>query len=165
MNTAPMPRIYCDDCGKSVEAACDCGVNYITAAQRAENALAENPDLSDRAIALKAGVSDTTVFRARQKPTASREAAARLGLDGRWRILPPPLPPGPPTATVRTVSIIRAFAKFCAENSVPDCAAFIQDEDIADVKGAVRTIDMWLSQLSITLQRRTQKKPDMEKAG
>ena len=56
--------------------------------ERAAKAIAENRNrnLSDRAIAEKIGVSDTTVLRAR---TASKEAVvARIGRDGKVRRMP-----------------------------------------------------------------------------
>jgi len=40
----------------------DCGAPYIAAGARAAKAVAENPGMSDRAIAAELGVSDTTVL-------------------------------------------------------------------------------------------------------
>jgi hypothetical protein len=70
--------------------------------------VAANPERSDRAIAEEIGVSDTTVFRARKKTTASCEAVeARTGRDGKKR-----KPPRRPEAPVSNpIAEINAFHK------------------------------------------------------
>jgi hypothetical protein len=59
----------------------------MTAAKRAEEAIAANPGLSDRAIAEKIGVGSNTVRRARRWSTAP-DGAVRIGKDGRSRRVP-----------------------------------------------------------------------------
>src|SRR6187401_3494972 len=65
-------RLVCSGCG--AEASCDCGVPYVTPAERARAVLAETPQLSDRANAHRAGVS-LNVVRRQRMPT---EAAAEI---------------------------------------------------------------------------------------
>jgi hypothetical protein len=81
----PTPaKICCSACGVSADAACDCGAPYLPVGQRAAEAIARNPEKSDRAIAAEIGVGNKTVSRARR--TVSRDTvAARVGLDGKAR--------------------------------------------------------------------------------
>jgi hypothetical protein len=44
-------RLECSSCGATTEAQCGCGVPYLPAGARAAKAVAENPGMSDRAIA------------------------------------------------------------------------------------------------------------------
>jgi hypothetical protein len=63
--------------------------NLQTAAKRAEQAIVDNPGLSDRAIAAKIGVSPDAVNRARRMsdcPTS--DSSKRVGRDGRSRRVP-----------------------------------------------------------------------------
>lgn len=80
-------RIVCSGCGAEANASCNCGKAYIPAKQRAAEAIAANPQKSNRAIADETGVSEPTVRRAR---TASHDAVEepRVGLDGKTRRLP-----------------------------------------------------------------------------
>jgi hypothetical protein len=78
----------CSSCGAAAEATCDCGMPYVPAGDRAAKAVAENPEMSDRAIAAEIGVGPETVRRAR-KSTASHEAVGkRTGRDGKTRAMP-----------------------------------------------------------------------------
>jgi DNA-binding transcriptional MocR family regulator len=80
-----MTKLECSKCGATVEAACNCGAAYVPAGARAAQAVAENPEKSDRAIAAELGVGSNTVRRAR-KPTAPDGAVEkRVGRDGKAR--------------------------------------------------------------------------------
>jgi tricorn protease-like protein len=58
----------------------------LSAMQRAEDAIAANPEKSDRAIAAEIGVGNKTVSRARERITVSGDTVAkRIGRDGRAR--------------------------------------------------------------------------------
>jgi hypothetical protein len=61
----------------------DCGAPYIAAGARAAKAVAENPGMSDRAIAAELGVSDTTVLRARKSGASNAAPETRTGKDGK----------------------------------------------------------------------------------
>jgi hypothetical protein len=63
-------------------------VAYVPAGKLVAVALAANPKLSDRAIAAKAGVSDSTVLRARRLTASSEAVEKRIGRDGKARRLP-----------------------------------------------------------------------------
>lgn len=65
-----------------MDAACDCGVAYVSAGKAAQAALKRNPTLSNRAIAAQIGVDESTVRTARQAG-AGNPAAARTGRDGK----------------------------------------------------------------------------------
>ncbi len=83
-------EIGCSACGATVDAACDCGAPYLPAGQRAAEAIAANPQMSDRAIAREIGTSHTTVQKARaatgnQLPV---DDETRIGLDGKERRMP-----------------------------------------------------------------------------
>lgn len=80
-------RLECSGCGAEVDAACTCGVDYTPARTRAAEAVAKNPEKSDRAIAEEIGVSDRTVNRARRTATGVA-VGRRVGKDGRVRGLP-----------------------------------------------------------------------------
>lgn len=84
----PALEIGCSGCGATVDAACDCGVPYMPAGQRAAEAVAANPQMSDRAIAREIGVSTPTVSRARATVTPVTVDEPRVGLDGKVRRLP-----------------------------------------------------------------------------
>lgn len=96
--TAEKPRIFnlreplpfvCSGCGVSALAGCKCGVEYVPAGKRAEEAVVANPEKSDRAIADDIGVSNQTVRRARAKSTVTNVTVEkRTGKDGKTRKLP-----------------------------------------------------------------------------
>ena len=72
----------CSKCGAHARAACNCGVEYVPARERAAAAVAANPEKSNRAIAGDIGVSEPTVRRARSG--ASYDAPEkRVGQDGK----------------------------------------------------------------------------------
>lgn len=80
---APAPRrLGCSACGATAEAACDCGVPYIPAGQRAAEAIAANPKRSDRSIAAEIGVDHKTVGAAR-KAVGEHSPPERIGRDGK----------------------------------------------------------------------------------
>jgi hypothetical protein len=83
--------LRCTSCGKTTDVVCSCGASYeyIAPGKLAAKAVEDNPGMSDRDIADKIGVSDTTVLRAR-KSTASKEAVEekRTGKDGKTRRMP-----------------------------------------------------------------------------
>jgi hypothetical protein len=80
-------RMACSQCGAEANASCNCGVSYIPKALRAAEAIAANPEKSDRAIAADIGVSPMTVNRARATvPDVTVEE--RIGLDGKTRRMP-----------------------------------------------------------------------------
>lgn len=90
--------LRCAGCGTMQDAACDCGVGYLSAKEYAAKFVVENPQMSDRAIAAEIGVSGPTVAKAR-KATANKFAVEaerpedrpitlRIGRDGKARKLP-----------------------------------------------------------------------------
>jgi hypothetical protein len=79
-------RLHCAACGAQADAACDCGVGYLSAGEFAKKVVAENPDLSNRSIAEKTGLSLDTVNRARRgerNRSPENEPQTRTGLDGK----------------------------------------------------------------------------------
>ena len=85
------PIIVCTKCGATTEAACMCAAPYMPARKRAEKAIADNPGLSNRAIARKTGVALETVRRTRNL-TDPNGSVARIGSDGKMRRPPKPKP-------------------------------------------------------------------------
>jgi hypothetical protein len=82
-------EIGCSSCGATVDAACDCGAPYMPAGQRAAEAIAANPLMSDRALAREIGVDHKTVGTARRTGEHSPvENETRIGLDGKERRMP-----------------------------------------------------------------------------
>jgi hypothetical protein len=77
--------LQCSACGACTEAACDCGVAYISAGKRAAAAVAAAPEKSDRAIAAEIGVDHKTVGSARRSggDDSPTEEARRVGQDGK----------------------------------------------------------------------------------
>lgn len=85
----PALEIGCTGCGATVDAACDCGVPYMPAGQRAAAAIIANPQMSDRSIAAELGIGKDTVRRAREVTGARAPVdEPRTGLDGKVRRLP-----------------------------------------------------------------------------
>jgi hypothetical protein len=96
----PMPirqRLVCSECGADGEGTCRCGAPYVPAGQRAADAVAKNPEKSNRAIADEIGVDEKTVRKVRS--TADQSAVEeRTGKDGKTRKMPKAAPPvEPPT--------------------------------------------------------------------
>jgi len=91
-------RMVCTGCGAEANASCNCGLNYTPASIRAAEAIAANPEKSDRAIAADIGVHHTTVGRIRNaggasappeqsaddlSPVADATPEKRIGRDGK----------------------------------------------------------------------------------
>jgi hypothetical protein len=83
-------RMQCTVCGAEANASCNCGQPYVPAKQRAAEAVAANPQKSDRAIAEEIGVSHPTVAKARKEATGNDLPVdkPRVGKDGKTRRLP-----------------------------------------------------------------------------
>jgi hypothetical protein len=86
--TIAVQRMMCSACGAEANASCDCGKPYVPAKLRAAEAIAANPQKSNRAIADDIGVGEPTVRRARQESGASHDAPEREGKDGKVYRLP-----------------------------------------------------------------------------
>jgi hypothetical protein len=81
-------RMVCTACGAEANASCACGKPYMPAKQRAADAIAANPQKSNRAIADEIGVSEPTVRRARDATASPDAVDVRVGLDGKTRRMP-----------------------------------------------------------------------------
>ena len=81
-------QLACSECGATTNAACNCGKPYVPAGARAAEALAQNPEKSDRAIAAEIGVHHSTVNEVRKKSTVGNPTVPRKGKDGKTRKLP-----------------------------------------------------------------------------
>lgn len=72
----------CSACGE--DASCNCGAPLMSKAQRAAEAIAANPRMSDRAIAADLGIGNATVSRARRETGVSDDTPEeRIGRDGK----------------------------------------------------------------------------------
>jgi hypothetical protein len=80
-------QLSCTGCGAEANASCNCGKPYVPKKQRAAEAIAANPQKSDRAIAADLGVSPMTVGRARAGVT-DVTPDEREGRDGKIYRLP-----------------------------------------------------------------------------
>jgi hypothetical protein len=81
---AALPRqIGCSACGATTDAACDCGVPYVPAGERAAAAIVAHPEKSDRAIAAEIGVDHKTVGAARRAGGERSPPEKRIGQDGK----------------------------------------------------------------------------------
>lgn len=81
-------QMTCTGCGAEANASCNCGKPYVPKKQRATDAVAANPQRSNRAIAADIGVSDDTVARARNELGAAHATPEREGRDGKVYRLP-----------------------------------------------------------------------------
>jgi hypothetical protein len=72
-------RLACSACGAEANASCNCGKPYVPAGQRAAEAVAANPEKSNRAIAEKIGVDEKTVREARADQSAPETITGRDG--------------------------------------------------------------------------------------
>ncbi len=88
LRRSSLARLACTQCGAQTDAACNCGVGYMPAGAKATEAVAANPEKSDRAIAAEIGVASNTVRRARQATAPSGAVRKRVGKDGKARKLP-----------------------------------------------------------------------------
>lgn len=79
-------QMTCTGCGAEANASCNCGKPYVPKKQRAAEAIAANPQKSNRAIAIDEGIAEATVRRAREG--ASDDAPEREGRDGKVYRLP-----------------------------------------------------------------------------
>lgn len=89
----PHELLECPECHvtSELELRCSCGVEYVyvSAGKRAAEAVAANPQKSDRAIAEEIGVGNATVSRVRREATVSNDTVEkRVGLDGKARAMP-----------------------------------------------------------------------------
>lgn len=86
----------CSACG--IDAGCNCGAPLMSKAQRAAEAVAANPQKSNRAIAEEIGADEKTVRKARTADWSAVDDDApiidgaievpRIGLDGKRRRMP-----------------------------------------------------------------------------
>jgi hypothetical protein len=83
-------RMVCTGCGAEANASYNCGKAYMPKAVRAAEAVAANPEKSDRAIAAELGdISHVTVGKARKEATGNQlPVDERIGLDGKTRKRP-----------------------------------------------------------------------------
>jgi hypothetical protein len=84
-------QLQCAACGAETHAACSCGAWYKPKGQRAAEAVAANPEKSNRVIAAETGVSEGTVRTARVELGSDYAVyEPRTGKDGKTRRLPEP---------------------------------------------------------------------------
>ncbi len=76
----------CSSCG--VDAGCNCGAPLMSKAQLAAEAVAADPQKSNRAIASEIGVNESTVREARPSAAGHPAAETRTGLDGKQYRMP-----------------------------------------------------------------------------
>jgi hypothetical protein len=76
-------QLSCTGCGAEANASCNCGKPYVPKKQRAAEAIAANPQMSDRAIAADLGIGNATVSRARRDAGVSHDTPDREGRDGK----------------------------------------------------------------------------------
>jgi hypothetical protein len=76
-------QLSCTGCGAEANASCNCGKPYVPKKQRAAEAIAANPQKSNRAIAEETGVAEATVRRARGEGASSDAPDEREGRDGK----------------------------------------------------------------------------------
>jgi hypothetical protein len=81
-------RLICTGCGAETNATCNCGMEYRPKLLRAREAVAANPEKSDRAIAKELGVHHSTVNEARKQLSDNPTVNERIGLDGKTRKFP-----------------------------------------------------------------------------
>ena len=101
-------RLECSACGATADAACNCGAPYLPAGQRAAEAVAANPEKSNRAIADIAKVDEKTVRKVRRSTADSPQLAKRVGKDGKARKLPTIEPKSPVSSGAEPVAETRA---------------------------------------------------------
>src|SRR5262245_60887736 len=80
--------LECPQCGAAGQGSCHCGVPYVPAGDAAAKAIAENPDLSDRAIAEKTGIGHATISRRRLSTVSGETVDTRIGRDGKRSKMP-----------------------------------------------------------------------------
>lgn len=76
-------QMTCVACGAEADASCNCGKPYVPKKQRAVDAIAANPQKSDRAIAADIGVDHKTVGAARRELGGEDSPPEREGRDGK----------------------------------------------------------------------------------
>lgn len=81
-------RMACTACGSEANATCNCGKPYVPKKQLAADAIAANPQKSDRAIAADLGIDHKTVGAARRETGGEDSPPEREGRDGKVYRLP-----------------------------------------------------------------------------
>ena len=125
----------CTACGREVNAACTCGAPYVPKKQRAAEAIAANPQKSNRAIADEIGVSEPTVRRARQG--ASSDASEREGKDGKTYNLKPAQEAFDIEANTRAIIAEEVFPAHTQPETVAEAVEGLAD----DVRFLIRDVD------------------------
>jgi hypothetical protein len=72
-------RMICTGCGAEANAPCNCGVSYVPKVVRAREAIAANPEKSNRAIAEEIGADEKTVRKARADQSAPESVTGKDG--------------------------------------------------------------------------------------
>jgi len=79
----PAARLQCSACGQQTNAACDCGVAYVPAAQRVAEYDKQNPGMSNRSVAKALSVDEKTVRKARKARADMSAPDTVTGDDGK----------------------------------------------------------------------------------
>lgn len=117
-------RMVCTSCGVEANASCNCGKPYIPAKVRAAEAIAANPQKSNRAIAEELGVDKRTVDTARRELGGDDSPPEREGRDGKIYHLPSREKPEP---TPQQETIQNLF-------TLIDLSLRVADLDLSNVK-------------------------------
>jgi hypothetical protein len=113
-------RMVCTGCGSEANASCNCGKAYVPKGVRAAEAIAADPNKSDRAIAAEIGVSHTTVQEARKATGNHLPVDERTGLDGKTRKLPEPALAKPADLNADAIALVNKLAQVLRRMDQPD---------------------------------------------
>src|SRR5690349_14415721 len=87
--TRAIATLVCTACGAPGEGSCGCGAPYVSPGQRAAEAIRQNPERSNVAIAEELGVDEGTIRYQRKKLTSEiSDVQPRTGRDGKTRRMP-----------------------------------------------------------------------------
>lgn len=133
-------RMACTACGAEANASCNCGKPYLPAKKRAAEAIAANPQKSNRAIAEEIGVGRRTVDRARDELGGPGGPPEREGRDGKVYRLPVKEQADPSPAEEATESF----------KTLVDLALRVKDLDLPSIRNmpgakaaARRVVEAW----------------------
>jgi hypothetical protein len=78
-----MRTLYCSACDAEGTASCDCGVGYLSAGERASQAVAAHPEKGNRLLADETGIGIETIRRARIAGGSNGSPVKTIGRDGK----------------------------------------------------------------------------------
>lgn len=156
VKTEPL-RATCDKCG--IEASCTCNVAY-SPRQRAEVAIAEHPELSNRAIAEISGVNRETIRKVRAATGNKLSVVKRVSKNGkRYPASQPAKAQKVETDATRTMRQLLLSIVSVSKVDAVHVANIVKAEDISRLFRMIGDLASWLNVLKEELYKAQEVQP------